>query len=132
MNKQNEIDIAEITKKAEKSFYIKFFVIAIVATLFWVIVIGYGMKKDKNSKSHTYTQCYYYSQTLVKDKLKSPKSADFPRYSDKFIEDKGDTIKVSAYVDAENSFGANVRVNYIANIKVKDGEPVSGTATIIE
>ena len=132
MNKQNDIDIAKITKEAEKSFYIKFFVIAIVVTLFWAIVIGYGMKKDKNSKSHIYTQCYYYSQTLVKSKLKSPKSADFPWYSDSFIEDKGDTIIVSAYVDADNSFGTSVRVHYKAKIKVKDREPVSGTVTLIE
>lgn len=132
MNKQNDIDIAKITKEAEKSFYIKFFAITIVAILFWVIVIGYGMKKDKNSKEDTYFQCYYYSQNLVKSKLKSPKSADFPWYSDSFIEDKGDTIIVSAYVDADNSFGASVRVHYKAKIKVEYGEPVSGTVTLIE
>ncbi len=73
-----------------------------------------------------YISCYFYSQDLVKKQLKSPKSADFPWYSDSFIKDKGDTILVSAYVDADNSFGANIRTNYIASIKVKDGEPVSG------
>lgn len=132
MNKQNDIDIAKITKEAERSFYIKFFVIAIVATLFWVIVIGYGMKKDKNSKSHIYTQCYYYSQTLVKSKLKSPKSADFPRYSDKFIKDNGDTVTVSAYVDAQNSFGATIRTNYIATIQIEDNKPISGSVVLVE
>lgn len=129
MNTQNEKDVA---KNMDRNFYIKYFAIAIAATLFWVIVIGYGIKKDKNSKDHLYAQCYYYSQDLVKKKLKSPKSADFPWYSDSFIKEKGDTITVTAYVDADNSFGANIRVNYIAKIKVKNGEPVSGSVTLLE
>lgn len=76
--------------------------------------------------------CYYYSQRLVKDKLKSPKSAEFPSYSSDFVTRSGDTVTVSAYVDADNSFGANVRVKYIATITLKDNEPVSGSATLIE
>lgn len=125
MNTKSEKDIV-------KSLYIKIFILATVVTLIFVIIIGHGIKKDRNSKSYTYTQCYYYSQTLVKAKLKSPKSADFPRYSDKFIKDNGDTIVVSAYVDADNSFGANVRVNYTAKIKIKNGKPESGNVTVIE
>lgn len=88
-----------------------------------------GKHKTKNDK---YIACYIYSQDLVKQKLKSPKSADFPTYSKSFITDKGKTILVSAYVDADNSFGASVRVHYTATIQLKDDEPVSGTATLLE
>ncbi len=76
--------------------------------------------------------CYYYSQRLVKDKLKSPKSAEFPSYSSDFVTRSGDTVTISAYVDADNSFGAHIRVNYVATITLKDNEPISGTATLIE
>ena len=109
---------------------------AIVILILTVIgALIYVNNKDKTktpTKTETYISCYTYSQELVKDKLKSPKSADFPWYSDNFIKEKGNTITVTAYVDADNSFGANVRVNYIATIQVKNGEPVSGSVTLLE
>ena len=107
-------------------------VVAIIATIGVLIYVDNKDKTKTPSKSDTYIDSYYYSQELVKDKLKSPKSADFPWYSDSFIKEKGDTITVTAYVDADNSFGANIRVNYIATIKVKNGEPISGSVTLLE
>lgn len=120
MNTQNQ--------KIDKTYLIA----GLIAALFLIIMAVYALKTEENSKSHIYSQCYMYSQHLVKAKLKSPKSADFPWYSDSFIEDKGDTIIVSAYVDADNSFGTSVRVHYKAKIKVEHGKPVSGTVTLIE
>ena len=87
---------------------------------------------NTSNREHTYISCYTFSQNLVKNKLKSPQSAKFPIYSENFISDKGDTIIVSAYVNADNSFGTSVRVHYKAKIKVEYGEPVSGTVTLIE
>lgn len=107
-------------------------VVAIIAAIGVLIYVDNKDKTKTPSKSDTYIDSYYYSQELVKDKLKSPKSADFPWYSDSFIKEKGDTITVTAYVDADNSFGANIRVNYIATIKVKNGKPVSGSVTLLE
>ena len=103
--------------------------ISIIVIIAFFAIIGLiipDSENEKTSKDSTYISCYYFSQNLVKKQLKSPKSADFPWYSDSFIKDKGDTIIVSAYVDADNSFGANIRTNYVATIKVKNGEPVSG------
>lgn len=55
---------------------------------------------------------YTYAQNYVKDQLKSPSSAKFPTYEDSFVTMTGDTVRVSAYVDADNSFGANIRTNF--------------------
>ena len=115
-------------KSSWKGIIIKLVIIAIGI----VIVIFTENKSKTPTKTETYISCYTYSQDLVKKKLKSPKSADFPWYSDSFIKEKGDTITVTAYVDADNSFGANIRVNYIATIKVKNGEPVSGSVILLE
>lgn len=90
---------------------------------------------DKNkhkSTNNSYINCYLYSQELVKQKLKSPKSADFPTYSKSFVTDKGNTILISSYVDADNSFGATQRVYYTATINLEKNEPVSGSAILIE
>ena len=105
----------------------------IIAIFVVAVVLIFGKKNtNHNSKGDKCIACYIYSQDLVKKKLKSPKSADFPLYNKSFATDKGDTVLISAYVDAENSFGATVRVYYNATIQLEDDEPVSGTATIIE
>ena len=111
-------------------------IVKVVGVSALIIVIlafcGDNMRNNNSYKGDKCIACYIYSQDLVKKKLKSPKSADFPLYNKSFATDKGDTVLISAYVDANNSFGTSVRVYYTANIKVKDGEPVSGTATLIE
>lgn len=103
----------------------------IIALIFLLINCSDDKNKTK-SRQNLYYDCYSYSQELVKNKLKSPKSANFPWYSNDFIKDKGNKIIVSAYVDADNSFGTNVRVQYVATLTIKDGEVASGTATILE
>ena len=111
-------------------------VLLISALIIFVLAFcGDNLRSTNNhrtSKDYKYISCYTYSQELVKQKLNSPKSADFPAYSKSYITDKSNTILVSAYVDAENSFGATVRVYYNATIQLEDDEPVSGTVTIIE
>lgn len=54
------------------------------------------------------------AQSFVKDNLKSPKSADFPVYGDSqvSIKNAGSYYKVTGYVDAENSFGAEIRATF--------------------
>ena len=59
------------------------------------------------------------AQSFVKDKLKSPSSADFPVYGDSnvSITNSGDYYKVVGYVDAENGFGAETRSTFSLVLK---------------
>lgn len=62
------------------------------------------------------------AQNLVKNELKSPSSAQFPRGENAYIVKKsidGDFI-VSGYVDAANSFGTMLRKNWIVTFKMGD------------
>lgn len=61
---------------------------------------------------------YVMSEEFIKEKLKAPATADFPGGSDGRVKYLGDsTYLVTSYVDAQNSFGANIRSNYTAKIK---------------
>lgn len=63
----------------------------------------------------------------LKGKLKAPATADFPS--------EGATLHttmtadsmalIKSYVDAQNSFGANLRTNFVGAIKYKGGDPDS-------
>lgn len=58
------------------------------------------------------------SHTLVKQKLKNPKSAEFPTLKHYRIAQEPEGIwRVAGYVDATNSFGATVRSDYVARLR---------------
>jgi hypothetical protein len=70
------------------------------------------------SRHHDKMEAFVMSQDFVKQRLKSPKSADFPWYDQKFVTDKGDgQYVVVSYVDAKNSFGADLRANYVCELR---------------
>ena len=57
------------------------------------------------------------AQDVVENNLKSPSTADFPWYSDEYITFLGDDkYMVTAYVDAENSFGATIRSDFTVTL----------------
>lgn len=65
------------------------------------------------------------AQLLVKGKLKSPSSAEFPPTSEAEVQvTKDTTFLVSSYVDSENGFGAMIRKQWVAEIKYLDGDKV--------
>jgi hypothetical protein len=63
------------------------------------------------------------SQRFVEKGLKAPSTAHFCSYSGATVTDLGGgRFRVSAYVDAENSFGAKIRTNYTCVLKSTDGD----------
>jgi hypothetical protein len=58
-------------------------------------------------------------EETVKSSLKSPNNAKFQTISDSDIKDNGSNeYEISSYVDADNSFGTNIRNNFTVTIKV--------------
>lgn len=86
------------------------------------------VKMDKNGVSdRVITDKYaYYSiaQEIVKSCLKSPKSADFPSIvwspDEIAMQRNGDLVAVQSYVDAQNSFGAEIRSEFLVEFQVID------------
>lgn len=63
-----------------------------------------------------------YAQIEIESKLKSPSSAEFPACAYQSIEETSPkNYKVESYVDAENSFGANIRTRYSCTVRFTDG-----------
>lgn len=91
----------------------------LVVILAFVVFFFSNCGGSSNSSSTTSKQpdkfdAYVMSQLFVKDALKAPSTAKFPVYSEDMVVDGGDgSFIVSAYVDAQNSFGAMMRSNYV-------------------
>lgn len=82
-------------------------------------------ERDENNKREAMkyynNKAYFISQSFVKERLKSPSSADFPSafntqaFSVTAI--LPNKYMVSSYVDAQNSFGAKIRSRYSCTLK---------------
>jgi len=71
--------------------------------------------RDFNS-AETIGMAKHMSETLVKQRLKSPSTASFNNYPDiTYIGDS--SFKVISYVDSQNSFGAMLRTKFEATVK---------------
>lgn len=57
------------------------------------------------------------AQNAVQEELKSPSSADFCTYPEATIKDRGnDKYSITGWVDADNSFGANIRTDFTVKL----------------
>lgn len=77
------------------------------------------LKNERSLKIKAIT----FSQSCVKEKLKSPKSAEFP-VDLNHVTILNDTLfAIKSYVDSQNSFGAIIRTNFITTITIaKSGD----------
>lgn len=76
---------------------------AIISTRNWI----------KENYIYVLKQC----QSSLLEKLKSPKSAEFPDASWKDIVFNGEAVFYNSYVDSQNSFSAMIRTNYQCSIR---------------
>lgn len=89
--------------------------IAVIAVLFSSIE-----HKDKWKEQDNSEDAFYMAQQFVKEKLKSPSTAEFPYYynhKDHIHYNGNQSYSIKSFVDSQNSFGAIVRSNFIADIK---------------
>ena len=67
-------------------------------------------------------EAFVASQRFVEQRLKAPSSADFCSYTDANVEYLGNgRYRVIAYVDSQNSFGAELRTRYKCILKHEGG-----------
>lgn len=66
-------------------------------------------------------EAYIAAKFYVNKQLKAPATADYPMYDKNFVTHHNDSYTVSAYVDAENSFGVKGRLYYTVTME-RDGK----------
>ncbi|EZI28956.1 hypothetical protein [Pseudomonas extremaustralis] len=93
---------------------------AIAAAMVWGWYFNWSSSPDRDREQaekdcNNTTMAFVMSQNFVKQRLKAPSTAEFP-----YITDRGVMVDVipdcsfgvSAYVDAQNAFGAAIRSRY--------------------
>lgn len=93
---------------------------------FWAS--SYTSNKSSTSQSSSQSSgdvhgAWVYMQFFVEKRLKSPKSADFPFDGYRNVSELGrGRYRVNSYVDAQNSFGANIRTHFEGVIRKENDE----------
>lgn len=88
-----------------------------------VIATSGGEKKEKQPEpfmnlKHAWT----IARELVKERLKSPSTADFPWEPVGYKMESDSVILLQGFVDSQNSFGAEIRTKFIIKLKYYGGD----------
>ena len=126
-------EILSYIKKASKTIISFLFIIVLSLVVFtWIANERYKTlskeRYEKEEQDLNYNRngdvhsAWAYMQQFVEQRLKSPRSADFRFGGYRDVTNLGNgRYKVNSYVDAENSFGANIRTHFNGVIRRKDG-----------
>lgn len=95
-----------------------------------------GTQNSNNSNSgssarHTDSEAFSCAKAIVKSVLKSPSTAKFCWITDATVTHLGNgEYKVTGWVEAENSFGATLRQNFVVVYTATENGYKNGTATL--
>lgn len=106
----------------------KIFVLLIMgAFAWWLFAPSSESSSPSNStKTHSKLEAYTMSQTFVKEKLKSPSTAEFTCDYEKDVNQISDSMfVVNGFVDSQNGFGAMLRSSYRCTLLFKPNDMVS-------
>lgn len=99
------------------------FLIGFIVSIFIVALGTDSNSGTSSSEPDPRTDAIVMANHFVEKNLKSPRSAKFPRSADEYqvyaLEGPGfeNSYEVTGYVDAQNSFGADIRSRFIVQIK---------------
>lgn len=77
---------------------------------------------DQEEMSAEARAAWSFARVLVKERLKSPRSADFPLTPDSWVKLGASRWRFSAYVDARNAFNAEVRTRFECEVEISSKE----------
>ena len=96
---------------------------ALLAIPFLFFLLSSDSDNDPESSSppkpaHSPSGAWRMCKVFVEKGLKAPATADFPWYSENYVTKLGGAkYRVESYVDAQNSFGAQLRTNFSCTAK---------------
>lgn len=121
-NVTNENTMSNNNEATEQVHYSIGKIIFAIILLFFFIIGLVDKISDISHYEKDYSQeAYTAAKFYVNKQLKAPATADYPMYDKNFVTHHNDSYTVSAYVDAENSFGVKGRLYYTVTME-RDGK----------
>ena len=97
-------------------------IIPILFILFWPASDDGSESSSPPKPAHSPSGAWVICQEFIEKRLKAPASADFPWFSETYVTKLGGAkYRVDSYVDAQNSFGAQIRQDFSCTVKWTGG-----------
>lgn len=93
------------------------FVIVLVIWLLYAMVSCGSQESAEDKQVEMKQHAALVSRRFVEQYLKAPSTAKFPNSYDVEVTQSGDKYIINSYVDAQNSFGAQIRSTYYCEMK---------------
>lgn len=118
-----EVPVKDRPKQAAKNIGCLLFIIIFIVSA--AVLINRFQKTNtststKEPEDH-HVMAYLMAKDFIKEKLKSPSTADFP-YECNWKADSENTYTIKSYVDSQNGFGATIRTNFIIKVQFFGGD----------
>ena len=95
-------------------------IILFLVGLFFVMAIIGNFTQDEqlNTYVHTELDALRHAESKIKPLLKSPSTAEFPKYSERYEKVTGiyPEFNIYSWVDSQNGFGATIRTYYSCTV----------------
>lgn len=126
------ISASEAKPKIKKLLVWSVLTIAIISIPLFLLISGKSitMFKPKPIQPKVYTEqdrertAYVCAKFKVEEELKAPSTAKFQPSPDAVITNNGSYYFVKSYVDAQNSFGAMIRTDFICKVLSPNPETI--------
>lgn len=134
---QERLKAEEKAKKATNARYGCLGCLGLIVLL--GVIIALVPKTETSHENTDDTAAYVMAKQFIRERLKAPGSAEFPSQ----VWNEGEVHKsklenggyrVSAWVEAQNSFGAKLRTNWVCELKRESGDSwrVTGFCGLLE
>jgi hypothetical protein len=104
-------------------------VIIVQLVLLVAIVSSIYLTTDRTTIENM--KSYEIAQDLILEELKAPLSAVFPDITEVTVKEQNHRVYVTGYVDAQNSFGALIRKDFVVWYYVKQNGEILSEVTLI-
>lgn len=113
---ERPLDLAELPQPVQRRPVPRWFWLLVVFIFVGIVAVAAIGSDDEPTADDAVFIC----QEFVADRLKAPSTADFATPRQSVVRRSGNAFIVNSYVDAENSFGANVRTRYSCMVQPTD------------
>ncbi len=116
-----------MSEKTDNSIFKWFLLVIVMTGLSIVFASNEDPKiytKSESKEKHTQGEALVSSRHFVKEKLKSPSTAEFGESTEYVFQSNDSQFVVKSYVDSQNGFGAMLRTNYSCVMTFKPNDMV--------
>lgn len=98
-------------------------IFVVLLFILWAVAGAPGLPKSSSGSEPKingipkHQDAYYSAQTIIERRLKSPRSAKWPRHTEVKIWDMANGwVAINGHVDADNAFGASMRTPFMVTL----------------